>query len=361
MDFTEPQTASSTWPNVAFISIGAVEMLCFLIGTPGSLLVLTYFITKKKTVSTFLYACISFVDVLISLMALAPAVSHFHQGDPKMFSNKLHCHVWGYFSLVCALLSVILIAVLSIARTVALALPFHRVKKVHVLLLVVLLSLAVLVVFSFPFYLGKKRGMYYAPAACGFDIMDVVGESGEKIGFWILMTSIILPFCIILTSCCVSVYSLRSVGSEQDMAGQGGGKGDATVTIVLLTVGYIIFTAPVVLWRIITGSGGEEFLWKLVGSSDFNLNLISAFLQVNTVQLNSVFNVGVYFWRMQRLRQYVKELCVNVSNSTEGQGASSFGRDLSSRRQRTFKKDKNKAISNFETKDTVADNIQTEM
>ena len=288
-------------------------MVCFVIGSPGSLIVLIYFITKKKSVSTCLYVCISFVDLLISLMALAPAVSHFYQGSYMMFANKLHCHLWGYFWVTCARMSVMLIAVLSIARTVALALPFYRVKKVHVIVPVVVLSLILLVVSSSSFYLGKKRGMYYAQrtAKCQFNPADVVGESKTSFVFFLMLIPILLPFFTILISCCLSVYSLRSRRRFDHGYDQGTEKRDATVTIVLLTVGYIVFNAPLVLWGIIWMLEGEPILKILVGyfgDNITNYQVIFSFLQVNTVQLNSVFNVAVYFWRMQGLRRFIRNV-----------------------------------------------------
>lgn len=54
-----------------------VLVFCFLVGTPGSAVILSYFVSKAKdkTASTFLNICISSTDLIICLLILSPLIS----------------------------------------------------------------------------------------------------------------------------------------------------------------------------------------------------------------------------------------------------------------------------------------------
>ena len=341
-----PSSSSYSWSNYsssASLLFGAIEMLCFAVGAPGSIIIFSYFISKskEKTASTLLYIGISSMDVIISLLCLSPAISHFHLGDAMLFGNALHCHLWGYFWLVCSRMSIMFIAVLSIARTVALSIPFCKVRRRHVVLPTLFYFVLLLVEFSFPFYLGRKRGHYYIPDAgsCSFYTGDVFPEDSVALGIYekVTLANSILPFPIILLSCCISMYKIRSARKLilethqrtvervcHKITGHGNTithdtatlhdnlqrKRGASITIIILTISYILFNTPICLWKLLEVTGGKGWvLLSCIVGHDYPLYYtVYVFLEVNCAQINSVLNVAVYFVRIQGLQRHARKV-----------------------------------------------------
>ena len=105
------------------ISIGVLLITCFLLGTLGNSLALGYFISRQRTTSNILYLSIVTVDLVSVFLLLSPALSHFSYRDPLLLSYPLFCNLWGVFFFISSRLSVFLVAVLSISRTIALFSP----------------------------------------------------------------------------------------------------------------------------------------------------------------------------------------------------------------------------------------------
>ena len=304
-------TTNSTSTTLPYTDIifGLIETLCFVIGAPGSTLILSFLLRAKrrpasgKSASTFLYICISFNDIIISVLNVFMAVSNFRGG------KEFPCKAWGFMWEMSAKMSISLIAVLSIARTISLSFPFKKVDRVDVIIPVLVLMCVLVFENSLPFLFGEKKGYWFEPRAyyCMHLLQDLFTEGSVTYWVYYVITQInlFLPFIAVVFSCCVSVWKLRAEG--ECTGGQG--KKDATMTILILTAGYVFFNAWICFWKIVliwNESATFVFFFELLGSKDENLFLATKFFDVNTVGLNSVFNVIVYSTRVKGYQKYLK-------------------------------------------------------
>ena len=166
-------------PKWVFIAFGLVETACVIIGAPGSAIILSYFILKLKSkdrsASTFLYIWISLMDLIISLLNFVSAISDFNLGEAAMFGNVHFCNIAGFLWHVTKNLSVFMIGVLSIARTVSITFPFLKVTRIHVAIPVIIYLFILVIQSSLPFVfitdLGTGGYTYYKGYSyCSFNI-----------------------------------------------------------------------------------------------------------------------------------------------------------------------------------------------
>ena len=306
-------------PKWVYIAFGLVETACVIIGAPGSAIILSYFILKLKSkdrsASTFLYIWISLVDFIICLLNFVSAISDFNLGEAVLFENTYFCNITGFLWNISKCMSVFMIAVLSIARTVSITFPFLKVTRIHVAIPVIIYLLILVIQSSLPFVFITDLGTgsyIYNNEFCIFYIDQVFEYKTVPYQIfynWVTFGTILLPFCIILTSCCVTVYQLRAAESEIRNAEGEKTKREATITIVMLTGIYIAFnTLPCFLWIIILPwmpKDGGEWVEKIFG--DNNLIYVKL-LTFTSIGLNSLFNVVVYFCRLKGLRQHVRDM-----------------------------------------------------
>ena len=195
-------------PKWVYIAFGLVETACAIIGAPGSAIILSYFIlklkSKDKSASTFLYIWISLVDFIICLLSFGSAISDFNLGEPAMFGNVHFCNIAGFLWHVTKDLSVFMIAVLSIARTVSITFPFLKVTRILVAIPVIIYLFILVIENSLPFVFTTDSGsggyIYYkAYSYCLFNI-DHIYERGslphQILKNWITFhtTLMIVPF-----------------------------------------------------------------------------------------------------------------------------------------------------------------------
>ena len=137
------------------------------------------------------------------------------------------------------------------------------------------------------------------------DVFPYQSVSYWFFGYWILLINNLLPFPLILLSCGVSVYQLKS----PNMPGAHI-KRQASITIVILTLVYIVCNVPLcVLWVFSFNDKTMSSLLKILG--DFFITIDKS-LSFNSVGFNSVCNILVYFWRMQGLREHVRGVVEDV-------------------------------------------------
>ena len=307
------------WVNIAF---GLVETTCVIIGAPGSAIILSYFIlklkSKDKSASTFLYIWISLVDFIICLLNFASAVSDFNLGEAALFGNTYFCNITGFLWNISKCMSVFMIAVLSIARTVSITFPFLKVTRIHVAIPVIIYLFILVIQSSLPFVFITDLGTgsyIYVSEFCSF-YLDQVFEYKtvpyQILYNWVTFGTVLLPFTIILTSCCVTVYQLRAAGSEIRNAEGEKTKREATITIVMLTGIYIAFNTPLCfIWMISLPwmpVDEDEWVVKIFGDNLQIFFYTLKFIGSTSIGLNSLFNVVVYFCRLKGLRQHVRDM-----------------------------------------------------
>ena len=150
-------------------------------------------------------------------------------------------------------------------------------------------------------------------------LYELTDTTHEIVTGWLTFVATLLPFPIIVISCCVTVYQLRSGASEIQNTEGGKMKRHATITIVILTGIYISCNAPICIWRILDmgedwSTAATEFMFQ----EHENFELFYKFISFNSIVLNSLCNVVVYFCRLKGLRQYITNLFIKMRRAPPG-------------------------------------------
>ena len=294
---TSIPTTSPLYSADVDAGVGLLLITCFVLGAVGNTLALGYFLSGKRTTSNILYLSIVAVDLVSIGLALCPGLSHFEHRDPLLLSSPLFCNLWGVFFFVSSRLSVFLVAVLSVSRTVSLLSPFTADRRSHVLT-PILVYTALLFLVSFLPYLYHDIYTYSRSIVfCGWDIPD---HHYLPIFISVFILLNILPFFPVVLSCILSVWELSrpSLSAGYTNKGRGEEKRFTSTTIVILTSIYLLLNLPVVVYSLLF----------VVGSMDLFSNYLTVFVFVYNVGINAAVNPVVYLCRFRGFRKYLKLL-----------------------------------------------------
>ena len=329
------------WLDILY---GTLESLAILVGLTLNSLALRYFYKRRHQLSNLLFLLITVNDLVILTSCIPTAVSMLSNRNAVLFNYRGVCILAGFLFNISSRMSVFLIALLALARSISLLFPFRlrRNRVVYLLPLCIYLFLNLLLA-SLPLIFSKK--MYYfhsISAACSWGVNDlsfVGGEVGRNYTTaWYGMTysTIIIPWfapaVIVLVSFAFSLHSLlksgrqrrkMTVGQNQELDREasknltGSGTGSsrngnhgnamrstnhATMTIVIATSVYVIFNVPGWMMNVIMllSLRDQNFNTFFSGFSGIYLGYFMTYL---SVVLNSASNSLIYFSRMDLLRK----------------------------------------------------------
>ena len=308
------------WP------FGLVSMTCFLVGAPTNLLSLTYFVSRNREKSSYvrqLYILMNAVDLVICCLFLPTALSMFTEGAPLLFGSLFLCTVWGYVMQIVARLSVFCIGLVSIFRTLSVMLPFIRLSLVHILVPIGGYTTILLIQQSIPFWYGKSYHFLAAVGGCGWaidDIFAITSSQYKVLTVLLIVVEYILPLFPILLSCVLSCYQLRvspfcstdpslfSKNSCENKLIQESlrTKRSATITIILLTIAYILFNLPycvIMVGDVVAMLSEHTVFLQILPTRYFLLTYVS--ITFYSIPLNSTVNPLIYIMRIARLREHI--------------------------------------------------------
>ena len=300
--------------NVIF---GVLASICFVIGTTGNTLTLVYFLSRRtKSINTLLYISINSTDVLISILIMCVGISHFNSNTPTLFSDNVFCNIWGILWNIAARMSVFLIAVLSISRTISLIYPLrmHNMKHRTILVPVAMYFIIQVIQATIPYWYGVQYQYSGYLTFCSWGLDDVVGWNtvAHKILVFILIDlEFIAPLIPITGSCIICVYRLMKYEDSEiaSQPGMGEIRRNATLTITLLTILYIVFNVPMCFYLIVFSVGVYDYTFQLPATLSIKtLNYLTIFAYIYTIALNSTCNTILYFTRIKEIREYVLRL-----------------------------------------------------
>ena len=311
------------------IFFGILSMVCFFIGTPASLFCLLFFAQKpKKTINIHMFILISATDLITCVLILFVGLSAFN--IHFFFDNPVFCNLWGVLWSIVIKLSIVMIAVLSITRTISILQPLTKIS-INVVLSIVGLNLLVFVVHSTtPYWFGVTYSYYVSTSRCTWDDIEVYGWGvGKAVEFVITpIFTFLLPTLTVVACFCVLMSKLlfrahKQVLQKKDKAqkkkSEKGGprasvisiastistKGDAkvhsTITVLMLTVLYIALTVPCTVMRVIgyTHELLHEEPYEMTVSYDIYRLVTTYFLP-----MNAVCNTILYYVRIRDLRRF---------------------------------------------------------
>ena len=298
------------------ILYGTLCCTCFLLGLPGNILALIYFLRRKRDVSTVLYRVITINDAIICLAVFPAGISFLGGRTPGIvFGNGVMCNVWVYVWILNLRLSVFLVLVLCCSRTYSLLNPFGERRWGSVLVVVAVYFLVqVGVTIAFQSYKKTNTVFLKEMAICG---VVLAGKSVERKGFTIFLeifnqVDAVAPIFVVFTSSIISTVVLLKSDSSgtSNIIALKRSRNRATVTILLFAAVYGIFNVPVVASKILyyvdiftnyryyfhEFDYGREFYFYF---ENFTFTL--------SVALNSCINPLLYVWRMDSFRRFICE------------------------------------------------------
>lgn len=299
---------------------GVTSLLCFLLGTTGNILAVSYFLTRRTSMSpnTLLYICINLTDILIcnltlftGLVNLSPAL-----GDSLFLNSPVFCNLWGVLWNMTIRVSVFLIAVLSVSRVVSIHDPHRRLSRWSVAVPVMVYVGLMLLQASIPFIRGSKYEYFSHLKVCSWDLSKVFGMGSPPFNvlyFLLNIVEFVMPIFPVTTCCCFIIMKLRSRSTDSlaSCARVNALKREATITIVLLTITYLVWNLPLCVVLILNYVTQISELHHH-GSPDhyhFEYHVhLRTFMNSQTIVLNSVCNTCLYFYRITDLRRWTVDL-----------------------------------------------------
>ena len=300
--------------------IGGLTALCMLVGLIGNTSAFLYFWgRKRRSVHNMLYLTITSVDICTSLSAATIVVVLFNNRDPFLLEDSLFCTQWYVIIGFSLRMSMFLVVLISITRTINIVFPFFSVSY-HKLIYAVLMYGAWLLIFDgVVFGLKIMYPRYNVHHAC---CLPFPPESNHDPGITLIVwwfaieAEFMLPSVVVFisfTASTVSLYKRNSVKSEKDEKFRR-----ATVTIALFTVVFLVCNIPcflyqlnVIIYRLSAHTVGLDV--NKPGSFYWYGSLVS---QLFTTFLNAALNPCLYFLRMRPMRLWIRERvcrCCNIA------------------------------------------------
>lgn len=201
--------------------------------------------------------------------------------------------------------TVFLVAVMSITRSIFLLFPFKRLNKTAVTIMICGYIAVLVVQASIPLWIGQ--GYVYQPDFC-----TCMWGLPKELGTWKVIYENIynfeyyFPIIPIIVSCFVTICSLKKSDCNEEI---NKSNKTATTTIVGLTMMYVIFNIPPSLMFLIAMIVNNYYSEHIAAVYSWDKYWYFYVFQLKlTVSLNSALNPALYFWRMKSFKRHVIKL-----------------------------------------------------
>ena len=234
-------------------------------------------------------------------------VSSFRDGHVSLFAQSTLCYVWAVLWEISIRMSIFLIGVMSIARTVALVQPLHAPRKHHLMIPVGLYFILLMIQETVPLFMDATSEYYENFAVCGLEMKDIIGDSPVCVkiyNFFTIDLEFITPLFVIIVSSIVSTVQLMKKSTQSNKYKHE----EATKTILILALVYIIFNIPYCTVYILRSISmwSDRKIKPILGNMSPPLKyLVYSFILTHTMALNSMINPMIYFCRLPQLRKFV--------------------------------------------------------
>ena len=297
--------------------LAGILTLCVVVGLPGNIITLLYFhYSKRKDFSRFIYKFVCSVDICTCMVQIPVMMALYHGRGPGVFGEGMFCVGWSVVFYYLQLMSMFLVMLMSVSRTMKLILLQYEIKKKLLLLSFLLYSgfLAIrftvmLIVEDTESSFGYSRPSVY----CSYDLAK------EPFSY---IDQIINSLCIgcppLLTTVSFFVF-LVLIFRKSQVSKMNQRKRQAALTMAMFTALFLVCNLPCllnnILWVITEIKNsypgpfyGGKFMF-------FYSWLIS---DVVCTAVNAALNPVLYFSRMMDLRNWVKSLFVGIAPLTAG-------------------------------------------
>ena len=285
------------------VLIALILMLCLLIGLPGNLVSL-FFYSCRRDFASLIYSCICGLDVFISLISIPVMISLFNHRMPGILANQIFCVGWNVVFYFLARMSMFLVMLLSVSRTIAIVFPFYQMRKkvflaacgVYTLIMFIWSGLIVHHAGAEIYYAYDKHTVY-----CYYDLLDL-GGSIPKIEQIFFALSLGIPPIVTLISFTISVNKLARKSSVSHMSDRNR---KASVTLASFTGLFLICNAPCFANNVVYMVGSFLGIYpRPFYMSTFMFFYSWVLAEVVSVVVNAALNPVLYYFRIQALRRW---------------------------------------------------------
>ena len=343
-------------PGYTNYAFAVVYILCTLFGLPGNIISLRYFLIDglkatqgaNKTFFAIIYILTALIDMLVCASLLPQIVSFMHQRHGAWYLNKVFCHIWGILWEILPFMSVFLVGLMSISRTLVLIKPLYQLKKNALWSAITIYSLFLVVRTAVPILLKAATYEYvYSDVYCYELPTEDWSYKFNSISRSLTLAAPVIPICI---SCATSyviillnerrqtqvrlVPTKPSTCSNSCMKSNGtqtkpkdrrlarkklAGPMNATMTILIFTVAYIVFNIPVFINYLLMSIAGwnkncvSDCYHKTYEDHPALIWYSWNFTYITCVALNSTINPIIYYWRMNAVKSYINEQLRNTT------------------------------------------------
>ena len=299
--------------------LGTALLFCLLFGLPGNLASLSYFLSKKQCdLATFLYRSICCVDLCTSLLPLPVLLSLFNLREPGWFEHYSFCVGWAIVFTFVQQISIFLVLLLSVTRTINIVRPFVPISKRTVAMCLVgfvIFRGAHEACFNFlPHYFDIvyqfSRGTVYCYYYVGYP-WAIVDEIISCIFIFVVPVVITISFFV-----CLSHILQRQEGRDDDKA-----RKRVTITMSLFTALSLMCNTPLFINYLvyIVDCNIINYVYpSVIYKKKFMFSYVWPITEIFFAALNSALNPFLYFWRMERLKAWtVRKLkSIELSNNS---------------------------------------------
>ena len=292
--------------------LGSLLLLCALIGIPGNILGIFFFasVTRENKIAK-LYIIICSIDTITSFTPLPVAIAMFRGRKPGLFNEHTFCILWAVVYTTLQKMSIFLVLVLSISRTVAIVRPLNKIRTK-----IVMISVAgyLVIVFLIPLIahviqaLGGEDFKYsWDGAYCYYNYRTWMGHVTNivQVGLPPIITFITLIVSVINLSNGDKMSTRRtSVETIQKIRYQ------ASITIAMFTSLFLVCNIPLfikLMYYLATKFLGVEYPGVYLGSR-FMFWYSWHIANIDTVVLNAVLNPVLYYCRMRDFRTWCSKV-----------------------------------------------------
>ena len=273
--------------------------VCFLIGLPGNILSLKYFLnTKKRNLSTLLYIAACSIDLGTSIIHLPIAVNLLNERKPGILKNSFLCQLWYFLFLLLQTMSMFVVMLLSVSRAIAILFPFFRVSKCLVLLSILIYFVFHVIMNSI--YFANQDTVYVTASG----LCHLCDDSSMTAAYVFIYTAcLFVPPVVVFIAVLASISKLRTEDTTETSQRRNH---QASVTIAYFSSLFLLCNSltytNMLLYKISVVK--DEYPGRFY-NNNFMFFYSWLLAELVTTVLNASLNPLLYLWRIQEMRTWM--------------------------------------------------------
>ena len=283
--------------------IGCAIVIISFTGLLGNISSFLYFWCRRhKSIPDKLYLGIVSVDICTTITAIPVIVSLFNNRNETLFQDEHVCAVWAILANLTVRMSMFMVTVLSVSRTVAIILPYKAryVRENMVIAVVAGYGILLFTVDGVGFAVGWMKGTFQEQLPfCSFNFTERTPEWAKLFFLIALQVELFLPSLIIFISFLAGTLSLMRKSTALTLINNHEKRfRNVSITITLFTALFMLSNTPVFAYQMLILLSYRLESAQLIVSGDvisFYGHLLLLYLPV---LLNAALNPCLYLFRM---------------------------------------------------------------